>query len=93
VAELRRLGVAASIIQEVLGPPEADAGEEAARAAALLVRMGDPTPPLEATRRRALDRLRRRGFSNAVAYRAVQDWLAAAATQYDHDNGDRAGDS
>jgi regulatory protein len=77
-AELRRLGVSPATIEAALGSPEGGSDAEAARAAAVLARMGAPGEPLDATRRRAFERLRRRGFSTSVAYAAVQTWIAGA---------------
>jgi SOS response regulatory protein OraA/RecX len=79
-AELRRLGVSPAIIEAALGSPESDDDAEAARAAALLARMGAPGTPLDAARRRAFERLRRRGFSTSVAYAAVQSWAMGAGS-------------
>jgi regulatory protein len=76
--ELRRLGVDASVTEEALGPPESSVADEALQAASLLARMGTPGAPLEAARKRAFDRLRRRGFSTAIAYAAVQAWIAGS---------------
>lgn len=71
---LARAGVAPGIIAEALDPE--DEADEIRRAEALLLRGGTAAPPLEAARKRAFDRLRRRGFSSRVAYAAVLHWAA-----------------
>ncbi len=76
--ELARHGVADTIAQAALSGSGDDA-DELARALQALARRGPARAPLDAARKRAYDYLLRRGYSTAVAYRAVRDWSAAAA--------------
>jgi regulatory protein len=76
--ELQKLGVGRDVVQNALDAAgEGDVGE-LQRALAMLERMGAPGRPLEAARRRAFDRLRRRGFNVAVSTAAVRSWLETA---------------
>jgi regulatory protein len=77
-AELRKLGVGRDIVQNALDDAGEDDDGELERALAMLERMGAPGRPLEAARRRAFDRLRRRGFNVAVSTAAVRGWLETA---------------
>jgi len=83
-AGLASAGVPRDVAEEALGDDDVDA--ELCRALTLLRRGPAAAPPLEAARRRAFDRLRRRGFAPAVAYAALDRWLAEA-----HDGGGEAG--
>jgi len=73
---LASAGVPREVAEEVLGGDDAD--DELCRALALLRRGPAATPPFETARRRAFDRLRRRGFAAAVAYAALDRWLDEA---------------
>lgn len=77
-AELAQAGVAPDVIEDALGPQDPDA--EVLEALALLKRGPAARPPLEAARKRAFDRLRRRGFPTSVAFTAVDRWLAEQAS-------------
>jgi len=74
-AGLAAAGVSRDVAEEALGEDAAD--DELRRALALLRRGPAAEPPYEAARRRAFDRLRRRGFAPAVAYAALDRWLNA----------------
>ncbi len=76
--ELARHGVADGLAQAALAGAGDDA-DELARALAVLARRGPARPPLDAARKRAYDQLLRRGYSTAVAYRAVREWSASGA--------------
>jgi regulatory protein len=76
--ELARHGVADAIAQAALSSSDDDA-DELARALLVLAGRGPARPPLDAARKRAYDHLLRRGYSTAVAYRAVREWSASAA--------------
>jgi len=71
-AELAKRGVDRRLADAALGPD--DRGEEVERALAVLVRRRVDDPRAERERKRAFDALRRRGFSTAVAYEAVDRW-------------------
>ena len=75
--ELDRLGVGHNVVAAALPDSSDDAADEVARALAALRRRGPARPPLEPARKRAYDFLVRRGYSTAVAYRAVREWTAA----------------
>jgi len=89
-AGLRRLGVDPAVVDEAIASPDEEAQDEAGRAAGVLARMGRPTVPFDTARRRAFDRLRRRGFSTEVAQHAVRAWLAEAADVSATDQDDTA---
>ena len=75
--ELARHGVAEAVAQAALsGSGDAD---ELARALLVLGRRGPAKAPLDTARKRAYEHLVRRGYSTAVAYRAVREWSAAGA--------------
>jgi len=74
--ELGRLGVDQGVVAAALPDPDDAGADELARARAALARRGPALPPLEPARKRAYDYLVRRGYSTAVAYRAVRDWSA-----------------
>lgn len=76
-AELAQAGVSPGVIDQALGP--IDAAAETDRALTLLRRGPALRPPAQTARRRAVDRLRRRGFSAGVAIAAVDAWLAEQA--------------
>ena len=73
--ELGRLGVDVATVRSVLpAGDDSDDDDEYGRAVAALRRRGPARPPLERSRKSAFDFLVRRGYSTAVAYRAVRDW-------------------
>jgi regulatory protein len=77
-AELRKLGVGRDVVEAAVGTADEAHDDEFERALAVLEHMGAPGRPPEAARRRAFDRLRRRGFSVAVSTTAVRRWLETA---------------
>lgn len=85
-AGLASAGVPRDVTEEALGDDDAD--DELERALDLLRRGPAAAPPFEAARRRAFDKLRRRGFAPAVAYAALDRWSAEA-----RDGGGEAGRS
>ena len=72
--ELERLGVATAIVRSVLPQSDEATDDELARARGALERRGPARAPLEPARKRAFEFLVRRGYSTAVAYRAVREW-------------------
>ncbi|HMK91408.1 MAG TPA: regulatory protein RecX [Thermoleophilia bacterium] len=76
--ELVRLGVAGDVISGVLPDDHDESGAELERARAALERRGPATAPLDRARKRAFDFLVRRGYSTAVAYQAVREWVDGA---------------
>jgi len=71
-AELARCGVDRALVESALGPDDHD--EELGRAMELLARRHVGDRGSERERKKAFDSLRRRGFSTAVSYAALERW-------------------
>ena len=73
IRELGRFGVAAELIKDALGAPDAE--DQLQRAADALRKRGAPSGDRDADMRRALGFLQRRGFSTPTSYSAVRTWI------------------